>query len=106
MGWIITGLGVAGVLSGLSVLSGREWARWLGVTVAGLSALSQLLFAQAYPVWSLMIMAIDFLVIYSLIVYAGRRSEADASRASGSSESRGSGSVTDMNDRERKTRAA
>src|SRR5665647_3697813 len=90
-GWIITGLGVAGVISGLSVLSGREWARWLGVTVAGLSALSQLLFAQAYPVWSLMIMAVDFLVIFSLIVYAGRRSEADASRASGSSESRGSG---------------
>ena len=80
----------------------RTWG-WI---ITGLSALSQLLFAQAYPVWSLMIMAIDFLVIYSLIVYAGRRSEADASRASGSSESRGSGTVSDMNDRERKTRAA
>ena len=105
-GWIITGLGVAGVLSGLSVLSGREWARWLGVTVAGLSALSQLLFAQAYPVWSLMIMAIDFLVIYSLIAYAGRQNAAGASSSYDSSESRGSGTVTDLNERERKSRAA
>ena len=105
-GWIITGLGVAGVLSGLSVLSGREWARWLGVSVAGLSALSQLLFAQAYPVWSLMIMAIDFLVIYSLIAYAGRQSAADVARSYDEYDSSGSGTVTDMNDRERKSRAA
>ena len=105
-GRILTGLGVAGVLSGLSVLSGREWARWLGVTVAGLSALSQLLFAQEYPTSSLMIMAIDFLVIYSLIAYAGRQSAADAARSYDSYEWRGSGTVTDMNERERKSRAA
>jgi dihydrodipicolinate synthase/N-acetylneuraminate lyase len=105
-GWIIFGLGVAGVISGLSVLSGREWARWLGVTVAGLSALSQLLFAQAYPLWSLMIMAVDFLVIYGLIAYAGRQSAAGASSSYDSYESTGSGTVADMNDRERKSRAA
>ena len=105
-GWIITGLGVAGVISGLAVLSGSEWARWLGVTVAGLSALGQLLFAQAYPVWSLMIMAIDFLVIYGLVAYAGRQSAAGAASSSDSYESRASGTITDVNDRERTTRAA
>jgi len=105
-GWIIFGLGVAGVISGLTVLSGSESARWLGVTVAGLSALSQLLFAQAYPVWSLTIMAIDFLVIYGLLAYAGRQSAAGAASAYDSSESRGSGTITDLNDRERRTRAA
>ena len=105
-GWIITGLGVAGVISGLAVLSGSESARWLGVTVAGLSALGQLLFAQAYPVWSLMIMAIDFLVIYGLVAYAGRQSVAGASSFYDSNESTASGTVSDMNDRERKSRAA
>lgn len=105
-GWIIVGLGVAGVISGLTVLSGRESARWLGVTVASLSALGQLLFAQAYPVWSLMIMAIDFLVIYGLVAYAGRQSAAEAASSSDSYESRASGTITDMNDRERTTRAA
>ena len=105
-GWIITGLGAAGVISGLAVLSGSEAARWLGVTVAGLSALGQLLFAQAYPVWSLMIMAVDFLVIYALVAYAGRQSVVGAARSADSDESRESRTITDLNDRERKSRAA
>ena len=105
-GWIIFGLGVAGVISGLTVLSGRESARWLGVTVASLSALGQLLFAQAYPVWSLMIMAVDFLVIYGLVAYAGRQSAAGASSSYDSYESTGSGTITEMTDRERNSRAA
>jgi len=105
-GWIIFGLGLAGVVSGLAVLSGRGWARWLGVTVAGLSALGQLLFAQAYPVWSLMIMAIDFLVIYGLVASSGRRQDAAVLRSSDSSESTGSSRITDVNDRERTRRAA
>ena len=53
-----------------------------------------------------MIMAIDFLVIYSLIAYAGRQSAAGAAGSYDSYESRGSGTVTDMNERERKSRAA
>lgn len=103
-GWIIFALGVAGVVSGLAVLSGREWARWLGVAVASLSALGQLLFAQAYPAWSLMIMAVDFLVIYGLVAYGGRQQEA-ASRSFDSRDS-GAATVTDMQDRERTSRAA
>ncbi len=79
-GWITFGVGVAALLSGLAVLSGSEAARWVGVAVAGLSALGQLLFAQAYPLWSLMIMALDFLVIYGLVAYGGRRQEAAASQ--------------------------
>lgn len=77
-GWIVFGLGVASLVSGIAVLGRREWARWTGVTVAGLGALGQLLFAQAYPVWALMIMALDVLVIYGLIVYGGRREAAGA----------------------------
>ncbi|HJW74380.1 MAG TPA: tryptophan-rich sensory protein [Thermoleophilia bacterium] len=104
-GWIIFGLGVAAVLSALALLSGREWARWLGVGVAGLSAVGQLVFAQAYPLWSLMIMAVDFLVIYGLVVYGGRdyaagessgRYESTSSDfgSGSSSASRGGSSVT------------
>jgi hypothetical protein len=92
-GWIIFGLGVAGIVSGIAVFSGSQWARWLGIAVAAVSALGQLMFAQAYPLWSLMIMAIDFLVIYGLVVYGGRESVAamtgyseDTGRAPGTSE--------------------
>jgi len=71
-GWIIFGLGIAAVVAGFAVTTGSQWARWLGVGVASLNAVAQLVFAQGYPLWSLMIMAIDFLVIYGLIVYGGR----------------------------------
>jgi len=68
-GWIVFGLGVAAVVAGFAVASGREWARWLGIAVAGVNAVAQLMFVQAYPLWSLMIMAIDILVIYGLTAY-------------------------------------
>jgi len=71
-GWIIFGLGIAAVLAGFAVTTGSQWARWVGVGVASLNAVAQLVFAQAYPLWSLMLMTIDFLVIYGLIVYGGR----------------------------------
>jgi len=75
-GWITFGLGVLSLASGIAVAGGREWARWTGVTVAGLAALGQLLFAQAYPLWALMLMSLDVLVIYGLVVYGGRREAA------------------------------
>ena len=62
-------------VAGFAVTTGSQWARWAGVGVAGLNAVAQLVFAQAYPLWSLMIMTIDFLVIYGLTVYGGRAVE-------------------------------
>ena len=75
-GWITFGLGALGIVSGLAVFSGREWARWTGITVAGLGALGQMLFAQAYPLWSLMIMGVYLLAVYGLAVYGVRESAA------------------------------
>ena len=48
-GWIVFGLGVAAVAAGFAVFTGAAWARWLGVAVAALNAIAQLMFAQAYP---------------------------------------------------------
>ncbi|MFA4964361.1 MAG: hypothetical protein WC709_01810 [Thermoleophilia bacterium] len=102
-GWIVFGLGSAGIISGLAVLTGRESARWLGITVAALGALGQLLFAQAYPLWSLMIMAVDFLVVYGLVVYGVSERIASASSSLGESrEVRGTAGVSDVNERTRR----
>jgi hypothetical protein len=69
-GWISFGLGVAAVLSGFAVLgTRREWARWTGVTVAGLAFLGQMVSAQAYPLWSLVLMGVYGLVVYGLIAH-------------------------------------
>jgi hypothetical protein len=103
-GWIIFGLGIAAVLAGFAVSTGSQWARWVGVGVAGLNAVAQLVFAQAYPLWSLMIMAIDFLVIYGLVVYGGRTAQQEVygyqetSREATDTLSRGT--VTDRSDEE------
>jgi hypothetical protein len=75
-GWITFGLGVLSFAAGLAVFSGREWARWTGIAVAGLAALGQLLTAQAYPLWSLLLTGIFVLAIYGLAVYGVRETAA------------------------------
>ena len=110
-GWITFALGLLGIISGFAVFSGREWARWTGITIAGLGALGQLLFAQAYPLWSLMIMGVYLLAVYGLAVYGVRESAARSDSVS-RSESTISGTperttgISDVNDRDRDQRAA
>jgi hypothetical protein len=48
----------------------------VGIMWAGLNACLHLLAIGAYPAWSIIIMAIDGLVIYALTVYGGALSEA------------------------------
>jgi hypothetical protein len=62
-------LGALLLLSGAGVLAGNLAARTVGVIVAGLSALANLLFIEAYPVWSIIIITVDVLVIYALTVH-------------------------------------
>jgi hypothetical protein len=62
-------LGILLVLSGVGVLAGNLAARTVGVILAGLSALANMAFIGAYPVWSLLVITVDVLVIYALIVH-------------------------------------
>jgi hypothetical protein len=78
-GWITFGLGILAFAAGLAVFSGREWARWTGIAVAGLAALGQLLTAQAYPLWSLLLTGIFVMAIYGLAVYGVRETAARSS---------------------------
>jgi hypothetical protein len=68
-GWFHVLLGVVLLVAGVGVLAGNLAARTLGVILAGLSALANLLFIAAYPFWSLTIIAVDVLVIYALTVH-------------------------------------
>jgi hypothetical protein len=75
-GWIVLTLGILETLAGFGIFTGSQWARWFGIAIASLSAIGQLMFAQAYPLWSLIIIGVDVLVIYGLAVYGGRVAEA------------------------------
>ncbi len=64
-------LGILLILCGAGVLTGNIVARSVGVLLAGLSALANMAFISAYPVWSLIVIAIDVFVIYALTVHGG-----------------------------------
>jgi hypothetical protein len=62
--------GVLAVVAGAGNLSGaHRWARTTGVVVAGLSAVVNLGFLAASPVWSMLLIGIDVLVIDALTVH-------------------------------------
>jgi hypothetical protein len=72
-GWIVLFLGITQLLAGAAVVSGSEWARWFGITVAGVNSIGQLMFLPAYPFWALAMFTVDMLIIYALAVYGGHK---------------------------------
>ncbi|QES42498.1 hypothetical protein DEJ49_17315 [Streptomyces venezuelae] len=69
-GWLHLIIGMIVLAAALTLLSGYLWARAVGVTVAGLSALECYFFTPYYPVWCVVMIALDVLVIWSLVRYA------------------------------------
>ena len=67
-GWLHLVLGAIALLTGLAVLGGQAWARMVGVGLAVLSALVNLAFMAAFPVWAFLVIGLDILVIHSLLV--------------------------------------
>ena len=68
-GWTHLLIGLVAVATGIGVLLGQMWARVLGIIIAVISALVNIAFLPAYPIWSTIIIAIDVLVIYALAVH-------------------------------------
>jgi hypothetical protein len=67
-GWFFLILGLIQIGVGFGILAGKTWARGVGIALAGLAALLQLMFFQAAPLWSAIVIALCVLVIYGLIV--------------------------------------
>jgi hypothetical protein len=68
-GWVHLILGLVAVAGGLALMGRRGWGRMLVIGLAGLSALVNIGFLSAYPIWCIMIIAFDVLVIYALTVH-------------------------------------
>jgi hypothetical protein len=68
-GWIHLIIGIIAALTGIGIFLGQMWARVVGIGIAGLSALANIAFLPAYPVWSTIIIAFDVLVIYALAMH-------------------------------------
>ena len=74
-GWVVLILGSLQVLVALGIWAKTPGVRWVGVAVASVNAIAQLLFIPAYPFWSLTLFTLDILVIYGLLAH-GKRSVA------------------------------
>jgi hypothetical protein len=68
-GWIHLGIAALLLLAGASLFAGNMYGRIVGVLVAMLSAVTNLVFIAAYPVWSVLIIAVDIFVIYAIVVH-------------------------------------
>ena len=68
-GWIHMGVGVLLAVTGFFLLKGAQWARFAGIFLASLSAVESFLALPYYPLWSLVVIALDVFVIWALCVY-------------------------------------
>lgn len=68
-GWFHVVAGVVAILVGVSLLSGRMWARIFAVIFAMFSALSNLAFLPAYPIWSAMMIVLCVVIIWAITVH-------------------------------------
>lgn len=74
-GWIHLIFGIVLFISALSVMKGGVWGRTVGIILALFSAIANFAFIQAYPWWSLIIIALDFVVIYALAAHGNEARE-------------------------------
>jgi hypothetical protein len=68
-GWINLVVGAVMVVAGFGLFTGALWASVIAITVAVLSAVANLLVIAAYPVWSVIVITLDVLVIYAISVH-------------------------------------
>ena len=77
-GWWHLITGTCSILVAAALFSGATWARVVAVILVIIHAIGQLFMLPTQPWWSLIVLAIDILVIYALTVHGrgveGRRS--------------------------------
>ena len=65
-GWIHLLIGVGLAVTGIFGLRGQTWARVVGMVLAAISALLNFFWLPQAPLWALLLIAIDILVIWAL----------------------------------------
>ena len=68
-GWLHLIGGAVVVVAGVGVFAGQTWARVVGTVVAVVSALLNLAFLAAYPIWSTLMIGLAVVVVMALTVH-------------------------------------
>jgi hypothetical protein len=72
-GWVWLGVGIVLIAAGFAVVTGAEWARWVGIVAASIAAISFLPWIYYQPLWTILSVSLAVLVIYALAAYGGSR---------------------------------
>ena len=75
-GWVHLALGIVLFAAGACVLLGQTWARAVGIVLAVFSGIANFLFLPYYPIWSIILIAIDVFIIWALATGMSRRATA------------------------------
>lgn len=62
-------VGLALVVIGVSLLRGQTWARVAGIVAAAVAAILNFVWLPIAPLWAIMVIAVDMLVIWALAQY-------------------------------------
>ncbi len=69
-GWLTLLWGALLIVAGLGLLGGAGWARWLAIIGVAVNAVQQIAFLanypNAYPLWNILIVALNIVVLYAL----------------------------------------
>lgn len=69
LGWLQIGLGVVSLAIGVGIFLGATVALVAGVIVTAVSAIAHVATIAANPVWSVVVVAFNVIVIYALVVH-------------------------------------
>ncbi|MFE5288439.1 hypothetical protein ACFRAQ_26030 [Nocardia sp. NPDC056611] len=68
-GWIHIGVGIIQIIVSIGLLKGSTWGRTAALVLAALSIVENFLWIPYYPAWSLLIIALDVVVIWAISTY-------------------------------------
>jgi len=68
-GWVHLIVGIVVILAGAALFSGAVWARTVGVILAVVSILANFAWLPWYPFWSIIMITVNFFVIWALTVH-------------------------------------
>jgi hypothetical protein len=80
-GWVWLGTGIVLIAAGVCVVSGAQWARWVGIVAASIAAMLFLPWIYYQPLWTILSVGLAILVVYALATYGGPRAPETPARA-------------------------
>ncbi|MDE8649637.1 hypothetical protein G9U53_25595 [Rhodococcus sp. D-46] len=68
-GWIHIALGAVGIAIAIGMMMAASWARIAAILIAALSIIANFLWLPHYPLWSILIIALDIVVIWAVATW-------------------------------------